>query len=527
MLCLALLSVAGVAQTPRMHQQRAADFPLFVTSDRCIACHSGLQTSRGEDVSIGYQWRASMMANSARDPYWQAGVRREVMDHPAAQAAIEDKCATCHMPMARTQTVHGGAPGQVLAHFAAPQGAAPLAFDGVSCPLCHQIAAQGLGTEASFSGGYVIDGNIALGRAIYGPLEVDAGRRRIMQSSSGFQPVTATHIQQSELCASCHTLYTEPSDGGSERFPEQMPYFEWLASDYRDSDSCQSCHMPAAAGPITISAVLGQPRESLRTHGFVGGNAYMIRMLDRYREELGVKALSSELQAGARATETLLRTRTAQLSIDELDSIGGQLSFVVSVRNLSGHKLPTAYPSRRVWLQVTVRDATGRAIFESGALNADGSIEGNDSDVDPLRFEPHYEQISDPSQVQIYESVMGDRNGQPTTGLLSAARYLKDNRLLPSGFIKAQAQADIAVHGAATDDADFTGGEDRVRYRIMRPAGGRFTVTAELLFQSIGFRWARNLERYNTAETNRFTRYYRETADASAVTLARARSSTP
>ena len=30
-----------------------------------------------------------MMANSAKDPYWQAGVRREVMDHPQAQAAIE------------------------------------------------------------------------------------------------------------------------------------------------------------------------------------------------------------------------------------------------------------------------------------------------------------------------------------------------------------------------------------------------------------------------------------------------------
>ena len=51
--------------------------PQFQTSDRCLACHNGLMTPSGEDVSIGFLWRASMMANSSRDPYWQAGVRRE------------------------------------------------------------------------------------------------------------------------------------------------------------------------------------------------------------------------------------------------------------------------------------------------------------------------------------------------------------------------------------------------------------------------------------------------------------------
>ena len=56
------------------------DGETFLTSDRCIACHKGVSTSTGEDVSIGYDWRASMMANSGRDPYWHAAVRREVMD---------------------------------------------------------------------------------------------------------------------------------------------------------------------------------------------------------------------------------------------------------------------------------------------------------------------------------------------------------------------------------------------------------------------------------------------------------------
>ena len=34
---------------------------LFVTADRCMACHNGLVTQSGQDVSIGVDWRASMM----------------------------------------------------------------------------------------------------------------------------------------------------------------------------------------------------------------------------------------------------------------------------------------------------------------------------------------------------------------------------------------------------------------------------------------------------------------------------------
>ena len=90
-----LLVLAAAANAP-------APLPsLFVTSDRCIACHNGIVTPQGEDVSIGTSWRPSMMANSARDPYWQASVRRETLVHPTAGPAIENECAACHMPMAR------------------------------------------------------------------------------------------------------------------------------------------------------------------------------------------------------------------------------------------------------------------------------------------------------------------------------------------------------------------------------------------------------------------------------------------
>ena len=99
--------------------------------------------------------------------------------------------------------------------------------------------------------------------------------------------------------------------------------------------------------------------------------------------------------------------------------------------------------------------------------------------------------------MQIYESVMRDRDGRPTTGLLSAMGYAKDNRLLPRGFEKGTADPWIAVTGEALGDPDFSGKGDRVRYSI-DVAGwqGPFRIEAALRFQVIGFRWAENLRSY-------------------------------
>ena len=508
---------------------------LFDTATTCMACHNGLTIQSGEDVSIGSDWRASMMANAARDPYWQAAVRREVMDHPEAQAVIEDTCATCHMPMARFEAASAGGTGQVLAHLPIGTGdtrAERLAADGVSCTACHQITDANLGRTDSFTGGFVIDTAEPNGeRQIFGPFDIDEGRTRIMQSATGFQPTEATHIQQSEVCATCHTLYTHALDlDGAESgpLPEQVPYLEWRHSAYNGDESCQSCHMPVVEEETAIASVLGEQREGVSRHVFRGGNFFMLRMLNRYRADLGVQALPQELETAARRTIDHLQTNAATVAVERLDRSGGRLRFDVAVENLAGHKLPTAYPSRRAWLHVTVMDAAGEVVFESGAFEASGAIRGNDNDVRPDAFEPHYAEISSPDQVQVYESVLVDEHGTTTTGLLTGVRYVKDNRLLPRGFDKTTAEPDIAVHGGAAPDEDFAGGSDRVRYVTdVSNATGPLRVEAELWFQPIGFRWARTLADYDAFETTRFVGYYNAMAASSAVVLASAGASLP
>jgi hypothetical protein len=281
--------------------------------------------------------------------------------------------------------------------------------------------------------------------------------------------------------------------------------------------------MPLVGEDVPVTSVLGRARPEVSRHQFQGGNFFMMRMLDRYRGELGVTALPQEFSLAAERTEAHLREATVSISVSGARVDGSRVVADVDVRNLAGHKFPTAYPSRRAWLHVTVTDARGRSVFESGAFARDGRVVGNDNDDDAGRYEPHYTEVSRPDQVQVYEAVMASADGSVTTGLLSADHWIKESRLLPRGFDARAGGPRVAVHGGAASDSDFLPGGDRTRYTVaVDPAAGPFTVRAELWFQPIGYRWAENLAGYDTFETNRFVRYYRAMAAGSAIPLASA-----
>ena len=350
---LTLFAAQGATVAARAPHDPPLTHGMFAPSSECIACHNSLTAATGEDLSIGIAWRASMMANASRDPYWQASVRRETIDHPMHKADIEDECSICHMPMVRAAAHAGSRKGEVFAHL--PLGGedevAQLAEDGVSCALCHQITPEGLGTRKSFVGGFVL--NTPVGgdpRAMFGPFKADSARQSVMHSVTGARPSEGRHVQQSELCATCHTLITQAFGASGEvigSIPEQVPYQEWLHSDYKDQRSCQSCHMPRYEQPVRVSSVLGDLREGLSRHTFIGGNFFMLRMLNRFRNELAVAALPGELDASANATIRQLQQDSATLTITRAAAAGGMVELDLDVRNLTGHKLPSGYPSRR------------------------------------------------------------------------------------------------------------------------------------------------------------------------------------
>ena len=520
-------------EKPRIAYQKGVA-TAFHSSDRCIACHVGMKTSTGEDYSIGFDWRASVMGNSSRDPYWQGSIRRETMDHPEAKQHIENECSFCHMAPIRLADRDAGRDTHVFSSFPFQKVSGKtsqtqrLAQDGVTCSVCHQIEKEGLGTDATYNGNVVVSKAVREDeRPEYGPYDPDHGHQTLMHSSTaGYLPVHSDHIRDSALCGSCHTLYTDPIVAGGAklpRFPEQMPYLEWKHSNFEKTQTCQQCHMPEVNGPTPVTALYGPMREAARRHVFVGANFVLQTTLNDHRDDLAVEALPEELKAASARTKEFLQTQAAKVTIESVETMPGKVAIEVLAQNLSGHKLPTAFPSRRAWLHVMVKDANGNVVFESGKLRADGSIVGNANDEDPLKFEPHYREITKPDEVEIFEPILADAQGKVTTGILNAASYAKDNRLLPAGFDKASADGDIKVVGDAADDPGFTDRGSLVRYVVpMGPAAGRLTIVAELWYQPIGYRWAHNLAPYKASEPQRMVKYFEGAAPDSAIVLAKA-----
>lgn len=520
------------------HGSKTGD-PHFELAERCSQCHdfsSRSQSQRdqqGHSVAAFDLWQSSMMAQSSRDPYWRAVVSAEVHNTPSQKAHLEEICTRCHTPMAAP--FPPSPDGEILKLLTSDTRRAQLAMDGVSCTVCHQIMDTNLGHQDSFTGNFEINTR----SLIYGP-HADPFAMP-MRNHVGYTPTYSRHILKSALCATCHTVITEAvtSDGQQTgvHFHEQAPYLEWRNSVFNDeianpdpaARSCQSCHLPTTGvdGEPIKTRLAHNPggrdfpflnaREPFGRHTLVGGNALMTRILRDNAKKLGIQVPTEAFDRSLAEIEQMLRHETVKLEIGEISLQKGQMSIPVTASNLTGHKLPTAYPSRRAWLKLQVWDADGRILFVSGAFNGRGQLVDDENRV--LSSEqtggetlPHYQQISDSQQVQVYESIMSDVDGMPTFYLLQGARFLKDNRLLPSGWRSDHADAQNTRPIGVDADPDFGGGGDRVIYMVPMAGRAPYRVQASMHFQTISARHATELFVHDTPEVRMFKDFY-EAAD--------------
>lgn len=512
----------------------------FATSPACAHCHENAATAVAmrdpDDRPVGMMdlWRSTPMAAASRDPFWRAAVSAEVADNPSLAAVIEDKCLTCHAPMAHTEA-HDAAETLGMDILEQDTNRAQLAIDGVSCTLCHQMSAADFGEDASYSGAFTIN-----------PLKEVYARHLVpslnpMRSFSGYTATASAHVGTSQHCAVCHTLFTD-TIGLDETLTghtmaEQTPYLEWLNSVFNDEGpapgpdaaSCQDCHMPSrSAADEAISTQLArQPsggdfgpgaapmRDPYSRHVSSGANTLLLEILKANPDDLNPNANAAALDASlANARETLAQ-RTALLSILDPSRAGDQVAFTVRVDNLAGHKFPSGIPTRRAWLRVRVQNAAGTMVFASGEYDVAGRLVDSSGQVLPSEALgggtlPHYDVVRDAAEIQVYEGIMKDPSGQVTWRLLRGAGYAKDNRLLPRGWVATHEDApETEPRGEAVTDDDFFGGRDDVLYEVdAPPAAGPYTVEVDLLYQVLSPRFAAELFRFRTQETESFRRYY-------------------
>ncbi|MGE0707717.1 MAG: multiheme c-type cytochrome [Planctomycetota bacterium] len=523
------------------------DTETFTTAGTCALCHAqserakAMRDAKGRGIAPYDLWQGTMMANSARDPFWRAVVSAEVAATPAAKQQIEAKCLRCHAPMASTEFKKLGADME-LERLYRENAVAQLGLDGVSCTVCHQVQDKGLGQPESYSGNY----SIGDGRLIYGPHKDPFFMP--MRRFTGFTATEGQHVRRAALCATCHTLFTDSLDAAGkptgQRLPEQTPYLEWRNSVFNDEGgergmACQGCHVPVRdqdGQPIVTRIAHAPPggdfriddRQPVGRHVFVGGNSLVPAILRDHRDELNPRASDEALSATAQAAREQLERRTAKVELGKVERAATGLKLAVSVSSFTGHKFPTGHPSRRAWLELVVEDAAGKVLFASGAHDQTGRLLGADGRPLPAELaggpvHAHRQVVQRADQVVVYEAVMADAAGKPTYLLMRGGSYLKDSRLLPRGWRKDGPDAATTAPQGLGEDPDFAGGGDQVRYEVPLPesATGPLQVRVRLLYQVLGARYADELFRHDTREVRAFRRYW-EQADRRPVVVAEA-----
>ena len=240
-------------------------------------------------------------------------------------------------------------------------------------------------------------------------------------------------------------------------------------------------------------------------------------MLKNNIDELMLTSSSVRFDSTIARTTRQLQQNTLLLETTVMDRTPMQANIDVKLTNLAGHKFPSGYPARRAFIELHVQDDQGNTIFRSGNWDAQYEVVGHDAD-----WEPHHDVITSPDQVQIYEMVMGDVNGDKTTVLERAATPLKDNRLTPVGFFTTHLAYDTCViAGVPPEDIDFNkysngsegSGTDITHYQV--PMGGytgAITITARVWYQPAPPRWMEEMFAFDTPEINTFRTMF-EAAD--------------
>lgn len=320
---------------------------------------------------------------------------------------------------------------------------------------------------------------------------------------------------------------------------EQATFLEWQNSIFgregKEFQSCQDCHMPGGFqtldGSIDIDQIVTKiatiqdmtypqtanmaseeqvgvtMRDNYKRHEHVGLNVFLLEMFNQFPDILGVKHtdyMTSADNGNRLAIENMVRqareaTVDLQMEVNNKSKASNRMDVDVTVTNLTGHRIPSGVAFRRAFLEVQViNTANNQVVWGSGRTNTAGVIVDSTGQALKTEFLPnketyqkHHTLISNQSQVQIYEELNQNAQFEFTTSFVHRVHPIKDNRLLPSGWLPSDApyfkkQGEVIVQFMeATDPGKYTRtvdkaytnpdndmnfvGHDKISYKITLP----------------------------------------------------------
>jgi tetratricopeptide (TPR) repeat protein len=340
----------------------------FPTAQYCSHCH---QESHA-------QWRQSAHSNSNRVPYYLKNVNLLAAEKGIAYTR---HCEGCHDPIALVAgALTDNAPKK-----------RPYDQDGVTCMVCHSIQkvdTRGTGSYVMGVPAVMVDEN---GQGISRPVtdaEILAHLDR--HSAAVMRPLYRTP----EFCSSCHKAALPKSLNDYKWQRAISLYDEWQSSSFakesplpfykKDTVStCQTCHMQRE--PLGQLADYGAKDGKLVSHRWLGANT-VIPQIYHYDEQaakvvaflqnavfnVDIFALEPEAQAGGDAK------LIAPLGLVPYKLEAGQrvtVSVVIQNKGIAHSHVPEQRDMYESWVDFTVKDAAGKVIAESGAIQPNHELD--------------------------------------------------------------------------------------------------------------------------------------------------------
>lgn len=341
----AVVPAPGGALAPALTEMDAAARGEDIAEvDTCAQCHA-------EVVS---QWRTSAHAfSSFNNPIYRTVVDafRAEVDAPTSKF-----CGGCH-DLA------------LLADGAMDAAVSPSddrAHAGITCRTCHSITHD----RADGNGSYALTG---------APIPLPKGKDAASVAAHVAR-VAPPELRTFGLCAGCHRAFLDRSTGNAHHLIGQDDVTPWQRSPYAGSElhlldeelparDCRGCHMPLE------EAVLGDAAATdgkVASHRFLGAHTWLAAM----RGDAGTLARTQAFLRGVASVDVAavaLPGGGRALPADGAPvAAGDHLVFDVVLRNRdAGHRFPGGVmDAQDAWVEVTVRDAGGRLLAESGAQQA-------------------------------------------------------------------------------------------------------------------------------------------------------------
>jgi hypothetical protein len=203
-------------------------------------------------------------------------------------------------------------------------------------------------------------------------------------------------LQDSSFCSACHSQFMDKGMNGWGWVQMQDDFGAWQASHYAGTTQsdhasesvtgCRDCHMPLTAAPDDPAAEDGM----VRSHHFAAANTMLALAFDEQEQLERIRQFLKQSKMRISIDPPRKRdSEQSQFALDERvrDStdtpwyyyLGESVDVNVVVTNSGvGHNFPGgSIDINEAWISFEVFDAQGRAIYNSGSLDADLYVEAS------------------------------------------------------------------------------------------------------------------------------------------------------